>query len=773
MKVYKILLVLIFANYFSANVNAQYISVDDNRSGTNLVQSVLINSSCATVSNISVQGGALGINDNSFGYFNANSSGFIFDEGIILSTGKVKSAVGPNNNLSSNGENNWSGDVDLETALNISGTTNATILEFDFIPLTNKVSFEYLFSSEQYLSNPADTQCNYTDGFAFLIREVGTTNYQNIAKIPGTNTPVAINTVRAATQNCSGANEQFFGGFNGQNHPTNFNGQTIPLTAQANLISGKKYHIKLVIADQGNFKYDSAVFLKAGSFKVGIDLGNDRIVFNNNALCAGETKILDATQAGTNTYKWFKNGVQIPNEFNATYNVPNDNNPLEVLYEVEVNLGAGACTAKGKVKIQFAPKPILNPAVLNQCDDNADGFTTFNLKQLDSFIIGNTGNIPLLTSQNEVKYYIDIAATIPILNPLTFKNTILNTQTIYAQVANNSDCSSITTLTLNVSNNLISDQTIIVCDEDAIQDGFRSTNISLEITPKLLIFFPAGANDIKFYKSKEDAISETNSFPNTFINTTANEQILFGRIFAGADCFAIVKIILKVFSFDSNTFKDETKFICPNKSLTLEVPTGFSYEWSNGNVIDNFINVSTSGLYTVKVTKGLCSFTKKFDVKNADLAVINSIDVNDFNNDDNSIQVNYSGTGDYEFSIDGINFQDNSLFTNVSIGEYLVTIRDKNNCEDVVSNKVFVLDFPKFFSPNNDGFNDIWDIKNLNKPAKITIYDRFGKLIYLFENNSGNWNGTFDQELMPADDYWFTIILENNRIIKNHFALKR
>ena len=70
-------------------------------------------------------------------------------------------------------------------------------------------------SSEQYLSNPSSNQCNYTDGFAFLLREVGTTTYQNLALIPGTNTPIKINTVRGSGTVCPAANSQYFAAFNG------------------------------------------------------------------------------------------------------------------------------------------------------------------------------------------------------------------------------------------------------------------------------------------------------------------------------------------------------------------------------------------------------------------------------------------------------------------------------------------------------------------------------------------------------------------------------
>ena len=132
---------------------------------------VLINSSCANVLNVSVSGGNFASGEKSFGYFDATGTSFPFQNGIVLSTGKIVNAQGPNTSLSDDGGNmGWNGDPDLNDALGLSNTFNATILEFDFIPLGNKISFDYIFSSEQYLSSPSSNQCNYTDGFAFLLK---------------------------------------------------------------------------------------------------------------------------------------------------------------------------------------------------------------------------------------------------------------------------------------------------------------------------------------------------------------------------------------------------------------------------------------------------------------------------------------------------------------------------------------------------------------------------------------------------------------------------
>ena len=772
MKILKLLFIFFFIICLSANAIAQYIQVVDNVSPQDLVQNTLINSPCANVSNFTIRSGNFSGAHNSYGYFSAGTSNFPFANGVILSTGAATSAIGPNNSIISEGDNSWLGDGDLETALGVSQTINATVLEFNFVPLTSKISFDYIFASEQYLSNPNPNQCSYTDGFAFLLKEdIPIATYQNLAVVPNTTIPVSVNTVRGAGTICPEANAQFFGAFNGVNSATNYNGQTISLQAQATVIPGKNYHIKLVIADQGNSLYDSAIFLGGGSFKVGVDLGNDKIIANNNPICSGDTKTLDASQSGSNGYKWFKNGVQISNEFNALYTITDNTNTLEVIYSVEVTLGSGGCVVTGEVKIQFAAKPVLNSATVINCDDNADGFSIFNLTQLDGFIKSPTANVVPLTN-NPVKYFEDSACTTPINVPNNYTNIIVNQQVIYAKVTNDYGCFSVANITLQVSNNN-SAQTLNICDSDNSQDGLTEINLNNQLTANLLPPISAGQM-VKYYLTKNDAIAQINELPNLYTNSTATQQIIFGRIASNNDCLGIITATLNIFSFLGNDFKDETQFICPNSSIKLEAPTGFSYVWSNGNTTDNFINVTNAATYSVKITApNNCSITKNFIVKLSESAVITNIEVNDFNNNQNTITVNYSGVGDYQFSLDGINFKNFNVFTNVAIGEYFITIRDLNGCPNTISNKIFVLDFPKFFTPNNDGFNDVWQIPNLQKNALIYIFDRFGKLLYQINDNNNSWNGSLNDSQLPADDYWFTLQLDNNRIIKNHFSLKR
>ena len=99
----------------------------------------------------------------------------------------------------------------------------------------------------------------------------------------------------------------------------------------------------------------------------------------------------------------------------------------------------------------------------------------------------------------------------------------------------------------------------------------------------------------------------------------------------------------------------------------------------------------------------------------------------------------------------------------------------KNDC-GIVNEGVSVIGFPKFFTPNNDGFNDTWQVYGVSNQfqsnTKILIFNRFGKLIKELDPSGIGWDGTFNGNALPSDDYWFSVQLEDGRIFKNHFTLK-
>jgi gliding motility-associated-like protein len=743
---------------------SQYINVDDTYTANQLVENVLINSNCANITNISVSGSG-NTAAESYGFFDGNSSGFPFASGVLLTTGTALSAIGPNASILSEGSVNWLGDADLEQALQVNNSINATILEFDFTPLSNQFSFDYIFSSEQYLSNPSSNQCNFTDGLVFLLKKANSSDpYTNLAVVPNTTIPVKSNTIRGSGTICPPANEQYFDAFNTDQHPTNYNGQTVILKAQSNVIAGETYHIKIVIADQGNNLYDSALFLGAGTFNSTTNIGTDRLAASGNALCEGENVVLTATEPGLNTYKWFKDTVEIIGEITANYTVASAGS-----YRVEIALQGSTCIVTGNITVEYIALPVLqSPVKLIQCDDNNDGISIFDLTRLDNIIKinnPNLGNVIYYLSQSDAN-----TNTNPIPNPSQFLNTTENQ--LIAKVVNNSGCASYAIVNLEIANNSLNTiNPIIACDTVGPMDGITAFNLDTLATPQILSGLPNGLV-VAYYTSLSNAISEVNAINTNFTNTTANNQTIFARILNGPDCYGVTPIALQVSSFNPNNFQTEVATICPNTSVTLSVPNTFSnYLWSTG-ATTNSILVSQAGNYFVVVTNANgCEATKNFEVSLSEVPLITSIDVKDLTGNQNTVTINASGNGIYSYSIDGVNFQDNPNFTNVLPGIYTAIVTDNLCGSD--SREFTVLDYPNYFTPNGDGINDYWFIKNLKPLENIRIYDRFGKFLYSFKGSEAGWNGQYNGRQILADDYWFVLTLQNFRVVKGHFALLR
>jgi gliding motility-associated-like protein len=661
----KKIILIFFGVLFNVSVS-QNITVNQTFTAQQLIENILVNSGCVSVSNFSASGGNFSAGEMSFGYFNANGSVFPFQEGIVLSTGKLSSVIGPNTNFSDSGIGmGWNGDSDLNTALSLTNTFNATVLEFDFIPNANTISFDYIFASEQYLLNPTANQCNYTDGFAFLLKEATATSYQNLALVPGTTIPVRVNTVRGSGTICPAANQTYFDAFNTGTYPTTYDGQTKILTAQAAVIPGTLYHIKLVIADEGNARFDSGIFLKAGSFVSEKDLGPNRLLATGNSLCPNETLILNATQTGATSYQWFKNGNPVGTN-SATYDVTSAGT-----YTVEINVNT-TCVITGSIEIEYAPNITTSTTSFTACDTNSDGFAVFDLNAIKTQIF----------------------------------------------------------------NNLPSNYSVAL---------FEST-------------------------------TGTTALPANFTNTTPNQQIIYARIVTLENCYANIPITLNVIS-SGGILPSEIINICNNSVTTISAPSGFSnYSWNTLPVQNSqSISISSSGNYIVTLTNANgCTNTKTFTAIESEIATITNIDVYDFEENLTAL-ISISGNGNYTYSIDGINFQNTPLFNLPEPGEYRIYVKEEN-C-GTVSDTFFALTYPKFFTPNGDSFNDVWQIKNLDKKglenSKIYIFDRFGKLIKELNKINSSWDGTFDNQKLPSTDYWFIIEVSNGKKIKGHFSLIR
>ena len=279
---FSLIFVAFLISFFSYG---QFVAIDENYSTQELVENFFISNSSVGASNFSQSTGIDFGNVNGIAAFTANGSDFPFQSGIVLSSGSANSITGPNLIVNSFGDNNWPGDIELENALNEPNSINASYIQFEFIPLANEITFDFIFASEEYNQN---FECSYSDGIAFILTNQFTNVSQNLAVLPGTNIPLkATNVHPEVTGSCSTINEEYFEKYNflpfnnENNSAIDFNGQTVDLIAQGNVVIGDQYSIKIVIADYLDTSYDSAIFLKAESFNFGVVLGNNDEYLSN------------------------------------------------------------------------------------------------------------------------------------------------------------------------------------------------------------------------------------------------------------------------------------------------------------------------------------------------------------------------------------------------------------------------------------------------------------------------------------------------------------
>jgi gliding motility-associated-like protein len=395
---------LLVATLLSAIGYSQAISVSStNYTVPQLVNNVLINSPCVSATNITWSTGMNFGSSNGIGYFQNTNPNFPMQGGVVMTTGNILNSPGPNNSLLNDGTAAWPGDTDLEATLAAAGITmvskNASVLEFDFTPISPNFSFDFIFASEEY----GNFQCLYSDAFAFLLTNMNTGVTTNLAVVPSTNLPISVVTIRDFQYNssCPSENAQYFGSFNGgsgaANSATNFNGQTKVLTAASVLTAGVPYHIKLVIADRGDPQSDSAIFLSSDSFNIGQDvLGADLTVANNTALCFGATHTITTGLDPTNyTFIWKRDGNVLATETGADLTVTQPGT-YTVTYQ---NIFSTCAPVTDSVVVEYSPAITSpNPTPLYRCDMGTSTYT-YNLA-LNTPVV--TQGLPTGTS---VKYY--------------------------------------------------------------------------------------------------------------------------------------------------------------------------------------------------------------------------------------------------------------------------------------------------------------------------------------------------------------------------------
>ncbi|WP_051349394.1 T9SS type B sorting domain-containing protein [Chryseobacterium gregarium] len=443
------------------------------------------------------------------------------------------------------------------------------------------------------------------------------------------------------------------------------------------------------------------------------------------------------TNPANYTFSYSVSGTPITNPTNYQFSA---NTAVSVL--IKDNAGVLCDNPDGKIQLNLSPFTA-TPATLTACNNNNAGTATYNLT------LANV-NEPAGSTKIYYKNLADLnAGTNPITNPNAYVSAA---GTVYVKVTTPLGCVGSAAITLAFFPPIVSNDATI----ESCFIGNTPTTASFNLTQANVT--NASGVTKTYYTTLADALAGTNVISNSlaYISTSSTVYVRITNI---ANCFIIVKINLIVLPpIYSSVLKDKT--ICIDAKTTLDAGAGFdTYLWSTGDTTQAIQNVS-AGQYWVQLKSGRCVTTQLVKVNPAPQPVISSIDITN-----NTITVNVNGgKAPYQYSLDGINWQDSNIFTGLARGEVVVYVRDAYTCTPIHV-QITVPNLINAITPNGDNVNDVIDYTALayKKNLVFTIYDRYGNKLYEADKiRNYKWDGTAGGKKVMTGTYWYTIMWNEN-----------
>lgn len=775
--------------------NSQLVT-NSNQSPNQLVQNTLLGNG-VTVSNIQFTG----VNE-AIGYFNGANTNIGLSEGIIISTGTVinngSGPHGPNNSQAGASYDNNAGAYQPLTSIVGTNTYNAAVLEFDFVPQSDSVTFEYVFASEEYHTY---VNSNFNDVFAFFISGPGIAGTQNMALIPGTSLPVTINNVNNGQGNC-------FGGTSGncmncQYFVDNCGGQTIeynafttPLMASSEVECGETYHLVIAIADVNDGIYDSGIFLEANSLSSNSSV---EIVQDVNSPVSDSESIL---------YEGCSEGVLTITRYN------NLNDPLNVPLTVSGTANSGDDYTDNNIpsQINFAPgettKVITFDALFDGVQEGDESVIfTFNLPDpcgnsnttTRTFTIKNVDELDVSIAEAQVTCGGDEVSLDPIVTGGVQDYTFLwNTGSTDSNISVTPTQTETYTVTVNDEclNNAVT-ESVDVEVPVYVPPSITLTNPITVICPNLPQTLNAqatdGAGGFTYEWTWNDSTASTQSvdvqpFSTTTYSVTATDQ-------CGESVTSQTSITVTAPPLIVSTTNDT--LICPGDAIDIEAFASggvgdYSFLWENNGDTNPLTNVAPP--YTEYFVIKVQDSCQTFSVYDSVLVEVTKplADFNILSNtlyEDLPIQFQNTTVAGETYLWDFGNFTSSEDIhgstTYYEPGTYSVSLTAWNEigCVDSVTKPIrilyeFYFYIPNAFTPDDDRYNQTFKASVINSVEyRMRIYNRWGELLVESYDPEYGWDGTYRGNKLKSDVYVYDVRIKsiNGEYYekRGHFTLLR
>ena len=502
------------------------------------------------------------------------------------------------------------------------------------------------------------------------------------------------------------------------------------------------------------------------------DIGNDGFeTFDLSSKTADIMGAQSTTLFEVSYFESFEDATDGVNTLNSMYT--NTSNAQDIYYKISNTLSSD-CYDISSFKLIIETETAGTPIDLVLCDDvSNDGVETLSLSQFDDEVLDGAS-----PTDYDVKYYESQAEADtggPGLNTSIF-TTFSSNQELFARLENKAtDCFS--TSSFNV---IINDTPTAYVAEDLFicDDGSNGGKAFFNLGDQTATILNGQAGNVTYHKSQAEAETKSNILPENYENQSATEEI-FARVelSSNTECYALTSFFIRVSSQPIIDI-DEVWYLCPGESVQVYVSSMHDeYLWNTGETSSG-IMVDQAGDYTITVFNignSRCSITKTVRVVDASLPLAVHIEINDWTTNSNSVIITTEGAGAFKYSIDGNIYTSSNIFDNLDAGDYTVYVTSESDCM-VYSEDIYLLNYPKYFTPNNDGYHDYWKIEfaETEPDLEVHIFDRYGKLIIQLNPHSKGWDGTFNGRMLATSDYWFVVNRPSkNRQYHGHFTLKR